>query len=181
MKPYHLFLFTIFFPFAISQACPEHEWNSFTDPAKIYSVSYPKDWHKGALATGAQAKGISFRVSESLTKGTNLSDDTAISIETIADANCKPSQFDEDLVGAKLTTVKSDGRSYTSASGEDAGMGHRRETQVFVIDGTSPCIAVRYFIHSTVFENYDPGTIKRFDRADIIKVFDHVRKSIKIE
>ena len=57
------------------------------------------------------------------------------------------------------------GTEYSVASLSDAGAGNLYEEKVYALVGTSPCLAVRTFIHSTNIANYDPGTVTAFDEA----------------
>jgi hypothetical protein len=70
------------------------------------------------------------------------------------------------------------GRTWSVATQQDAGAGNRYDIKVFVVKDSSPCIAVRYFIHSMAFENYEPGSVRRFDRAALTRTFDAVRKTL---
>ncbi len=159
-------------------------WKTYTNPALHYSISYPESWKADpnfvsvSLGPDHEIKGIAFVIPESLARGTNLShNDTEISVESIPGTNCKPSQFLDPA--EHVRKLKADGRTYTTAESGDAGAGNRYETVLFVVDGTSPCMAVRYFIHSTNIQNYDPGTVKAFDRAALIKQFDAIRATLK--
>jgi len=47
---------------------------------------------------------------------------------------------------------------------QEGAAGNRYEEQVWALKDSSPCFAVRYFIHSTVVENYPEGTVIEFDK-----------------
>lgn len=160
-------------------------WKTYSSPALHYSISYPESWRVDpnfvsvSLGPDHEIKGTAFVIPQSLARGTNLShNDTEISVEGIPGANCKPSQFLDPA--EHVRKLKADDRTYTSASSGDAGAGNRYETMLFVVDGTSPCIAVRYFIHSTNVQYYDPGTVREFDRSALIKQFDAIRATLKL-
>jgi hypothetical protein len=171
-------------PAACGAAAPAG-WQTYADPRLGYSISYPQAWKlepnfvSVSLGPDHEIKGIAFAIPEGLTLGTNLSSsNTEISVESIAGANCGPPQFLDPA--RNIHKLSADGRKYSVATSEDAGAGNRYETMLFVVDGTSPCIAVRYLIHSTNIANYDPGTIKPFDRAKLIKQFDDIRATLKL-
>jgi hypothetical protein len=52
---------------------------------------------------------------------------------------------------------------------------------VYALKGTKPCIAVRYFIHSTSIGNYDPNAgVREFDREALLGAFDQIRRSLTL-
>ena len=97
---------------------------------------------------------VKFTIPKALSTGTNLSADTYFAVERSAE--CK----DNTLSGA--------------------GAGNRYEEKIFAIPNSNPCLVAHYFIHYTVFENYPAGSIKEFDKAALISLFDSIRKTIKI-
>ncbi|MEP2120256.1 hypothetical protein, partial [Bauldia litoralis] len=70
------------------------------------------------------------------------------------------------------------GTDYSVASLSDAGAGNLYDETVYALVGTSPCLAVRTFIHSTNLANYDPGTITAFDEGALTAQFDAIRKTL---
>lgn len=123
--------------------------------------------------------GVKFTIPASLAGGTNLSTDTYLSVETLADASsCTADRF---LDGINPASDQTDGdMTYSVASASNAGAGNRYEETVYAFPGTSPCVAVRYFIHYTNIQNYDPGTRSEFDRAALLNTFDMIRRSITL-
>jgi hypothetical protein len=51
---------------------------------------------------------------------------------------------------------------------------------VYGLPGTEPCLAVRYFVHTSVLENYPPGVVRAYDHAVLIATFDAIRRSLTI-
>jgi hypothetical protein len=49
---------------------------------------------------------------------------------------------------------------------------------VYAVEGSAPCTAVRYFLHSTNIGNYPEGAVREFDRAGLRAAFDAVRNSL---
>lgn len=169
---------------ATAQAAPAG-WKHFTDGAMGYTIAYPPHWtidthyETDVLGPGHEIKGVSFTIPDSFQPGTNLShNDTRLSVESLPGRACKPSQFVDPA--EHIHGLKADGRRYLAATSEDAGAGNFYETDVFLVDGASPCIAVRYFVHSTNIGAYDPGTIKAFDEKKLIAVFDAIRATLKL-
>jgi hypothetical protein len=164
-----------------AQAAP---WQHYTDATLGYRIAYPANWTidthyvNQSMGPGHDIPGVSFTIPASLAAGTNLGGDTKLSVESLPGPNCAPSRFVDPA--DNVHTIHADGRSYTAATSEDAGAGNRYETDLFVIDGVSPCLAVRYFVHSSNIGNYDPGTVKEFDAAKLTKAFDRIRATLKL-
>ena len=112
-----------------------------------------------------------------LYKNTNLSADSYISVEKLATSTaCTPNLFLSNNV--KQVTVVDGDTQYSVASSSGAGAGNRYEEIVFVLPRINPCYAIRYFIHSTVVENYPAGTVSKFDRSALINQFDLIRGTL---
>ena len=156
----------------------------YTDPTLGYTISYPANWSLDThyvydqLGPGHVIKGVAFTIPPALTAGTNLGGDTKLSIESLPGRNCAPAQFVDPA--QNVHALRADGRVYTVATSEDAGAGNRYVTTVFVLDGISPCLAVRNFIHYSAIENFDPGTVKPFDRARLVAAFDRIRATLTL-
>lgn len=124
-------------------------------------------------------KGIRFTIPTNNATGTNLSADTYISVEEIPNTQeCSARLFVDRNSG--VTTVTEQGTTYSLASSTDAAAGNRYEQIVYAIPGTNPCVAVRYFIHYGVFENYPEGSIKQFDKNALLKEFDAIRNTLVV-
>jgi hypothetical protein len=155
------------------------KWKTYGSADYNFSIKYPPDFAVDATykyterGPGKDIPGVSFTIPESLRTGTNLSADTKISVEVLANkANCKATDF---IDGAQTTeTVTEGGVTYSVAKGGGAAAGNRYEEIVYAMPN---CQAIRYFIHSTNSANYDPGTVKEFDRAGLLELFDDIRRS----
>ena len=66
------------------------------------------------------------------------------------------------------------------AKGGGAGAGNLYTEYVYAIPGTSPCLAIRYFIHSTQLGNYPPGMVTAFNQQALLSEFDGIRRSLVI-
>ncbi len=123
--------------------------------------------------------GVKFTVPSSTAQGTNLGTDTYISIESIPQT--KTCTADLFFDGATQAVEKTDGgMAYSFAESSGAGAGNRYEETVYALPGTNPCLAVRYFVHYGVIENYPAGTVKEFDKAALINQFDQIRRTLVI-
>jgi membrane-bound inhibitor of C-type lysozyme len=129
-----------------------------------------------ALGPGKGIHGIKLTIPPGATTGTNLSKDSYISVEELPSASdCTGAAF----LDVKKTTNFSDADVvYSVATTTDAAAGNIYDEAVFAIPGSSPCTAVRYFIHSGNIHNYPDGTVQEFDKAGIIGEFDNIRRSL---
>lgn len=151
-----------------------------------FSLRYPAGYSLNTsykyqeLGPGKGINGVKFTIPESMAKGTNLSSfDTGVSVEEIPNVqNCDAKLF--LYSGATSREITDGGVDYSFASTTGAAAGNRYEEQVWAFPGTNPCVAVRYIIHYGVIENYPPGVVSEFNRADLIKQFDAIRQSLTL-
>lgn len=144
--------------------------------ARAYAVDATYQYQ--ALGPGKEIKGVKFTIPEGSAQGTNLGADSGVSIETIsALETCTATPF---LPQATAQEVTEGDTTYSVASSTGAGAGNRYEEIVYALPGTSPCVAVRYFVHSSVYENYPEGTIRRFDRDALLSQFDAIRHTLVV-
>lgn len=148
------------------------------------SVRYPRSFALNAAYRYEQfgekklINGFKFIIPLSVATGTNLSSfDTGVSVETLPRAkNCTADIFIPDDVRA--LSIVEDGVMYSVATTTGAAAGNRYEEMVYAFSSSTPCIAVRYLIHTTAIENYEPGSVRSFDRSSVLQVFDSIRRSI---
>lgn len=124
--------------------------------------------------------GVSFGIEESDYKGINLSKDSYISVEMISNQTipCKVESFLNNVTYYG-EIEEQDNHIFAVASTSEAAAGNRYEQTVYVTPVANGCSAIRYFIHYTVVENYPEGAVKEFDRDELLRKFDTIRKSIK--
>lgn len=168
---------------------------TYANSTEGFSIRYPSGWRVESnyvhdLRPGTQIHGVKFHVPDSLAAGTNLSSDTGVSVEAIygpdlatsgsgdSTSSCAAQAFLLSPPSVNEETI--DGVDYSIAMTTEAAAGNRFEEIVYVVRGTDPCIAVRYFIHYGVLENYEPGTIQEFDRKTLLEVFDAMRRTLTI-
>ena len=154
-----------------------------TYATSTFSITYPKEF---TIDTKYQYKGVpnkpidgvSFTIPLTMATGTNLSADSRVSVEWLPRASiCAGDIYILDNVRAREMTEG--GVKYSVATSSGAGAGNFYEEAVYAFPGSSPCTAVRYFIHSTNLANYATGTVRAFDRAGLIRQFDTIRSSHK--
>ena len=155
---------------SVSHEAPRDGWKLHT--ALDFTIEYPPEY-----VMESDVQKVSFTVGTSTREGTNLSSDTKLSVESVvAEGTCNAEQFID--TPASSTLVTDQGVAYSFVTVSDAGAGNRYEEIVYVPVDSTPCRVIRYFIHSTAVENYDPGTIEAFDHAALIATFDRMRRSI---
>jgi hypothetical protein len=175
-------------PQLVHETTPGQEgWQSFASSSMGVSIKYPQgytinnDYVYQNLGPHQSIPGIKVTIASSTAEGTNLSSfDTGVSVEhltaTTTSFQCSADLF---LAGAPHAQDISDrGIDYSVASTTGAGAGNRYEETVYAIPGTNPCIAVRYFIHYGVLQNYPKGSVQAFNRETLIKDFDGIRYSL---
>lgn len=156
-----------------------------TYATSTYSVVYPVDYAIDAAFQNVEVNakkpisGVKLTIPGTMATGTNLGVDTFISVEQLPRAkNCTGDIYLADTV--KPTTVTEGGVTYSLATTSGAGAGNLYEESVYAIEGSKPCTAVRYWIHSSNIGNYDPGTVREFDRNALIQSFDTIRRSVQV-
>jgi hypothetical protein len=113
--------------------------------------------------------------------GTNLSRDSYISVEHLSDAQACTAETFLGMQGGQAEILQEGVLSYSFASTAEAGAGNRYDEYIYARQNTSPCVAVRYFIHSSAIENYEPGTVTAFDKAALLAKFDAIRKTLVVD
>ncbi len=157
-------------------------WEIYTNKSVGFSVHVPPGYTTDEaytyqqLGPGKGIPGVKFTIPASSVVGTNLAADTYLSVEQISKpVECIASLF---LDGAKAVDVIDAGKSYSIATSSGAGAGNRYEEIVFAVPHTSPCIAVRYFIHYGVLENYPAGSVVGFNGQALLGEFDAIRHAL---
>lgn len=144
-----------------------------------YPTGFALDAHAPSrvIGTGREISSIQLTIPTSVSAGTNLSQDSAMNMESVDAEVCDATIF---LEGSTSILIEDADVQYSFASSTGAGAGNRYAEWVYAFPGTSPCLALRYFIHSTVWENYPEGSVSQFDQEALLKQFDSIRKSVVI-
>jgi membrane-bound inhibitor of C-type lysozyme len=155
---------------------------SYANGSLGFSLRIPPDFspneaYEYQLSPSKTISGVKFTIPETLAAGTNLSVDSYLSVESMPQtASCTADLF---IDGIHPPQQISEGDvEYSVATSSDAGAGNRYEETVYAIPGTNPCVAVRYFIHYGVVQNYPEGTVKEFDKQALLDLFDEIRQTL---
>lgn len=153
---------------------------TYTNQQLGFSIEHPADfvvndrYQYTALGPNKEISGVSFSIPSSQAEGTNLSQDSYVSVEVLNKTSCTTRDFME--YPSATSTVTDSGVTYMVASTTDVGLGNYYEDTVYVLPN---CHAIRYLIHSANIMNYDPGTVREFNRAVLLSEFDRIRKSYR--
>lgn len=152
-----------------------------------FSIRYPENFKVeenyiyGNLGPHKEIYGVKFVIDPNIATSTNLSQDSYVSVEEIPETNlCDASLFLSLPKGQTPVSLDENGTTYSFASTTGAGAGNRYEEQVFVLPGTRPCVAVRYYVHTTAVENYPEGTVSLYNRAALLATFNSIRKTLNL-
>lgn len=162
-------------------------WKTYSDTKLGYSISYPPHWRVitdhvyPGFGPDHPIPGVAFEIPQPLTKGTNLSSNlTRLSVESVpfvAGKRCDVARFIPDPRNVRL--LHENGMAWIAGDTDDAGAGNLYEITAFALPNSKPCLAVRYFVHSTNIGNYDSGTVKAFDRKELLMMFDAIRRTLQ--
>ena len=157
-----------------------------TYATSTFSVVYPADftvdatYHYDQVNPKKPISGVKFTIPMTMATGTNLSADSYMSIESLPRAkSCTGDIY--VAANVKPLTFSENGVQYSVATTSDAGAGNLYDETVYALVGSQPCTAVRYFVHSTQFDNYPAGSVTQFDRSALISAFDTIRQSILLK
>lgn len=160
-------------------------WGSYASSTMGVAIKYAPGYtlkdpyaYTGVSATKPIA-GVAFVVPAATATGTNLSADSYISVEQLPRANkCTGDIFVADNVAAH--EVLDGGLVYSHATTSGAAAGNRYEEHVYAVKDSKPCTAVRYYIHTTVLENYPEGTVRAYERNALLSEFDAIRRTLQL-
>jgi len=150
-----------------------------------FSLRYPKGYsidetYRYEPDPGISISGVKFTIPFVTAKGTNLSGDSYISVENLPNVDipkCSAKLFFPRDIPVSIISDE----NYSIASTTGAGAGNRYEETVYAFPDTNPCIAIRYFIHFMVFENYPVGMVKEFNKTSLLQEFDQIRHTFILQ
>lgn len=159
--------------------------NIYSADNGTFSVRYLEDYtldteHVYDL-DGMNLSGVAFIIPEEMAETSNLSSETYVGVEVLPKKNgvCSAAAFFPSQ-HAQISEVTEGGIVYSEGKLAYAGAGNSLDEIVYVREATDVCIGVRYYIHTTVFENYTPESIERFDKNALLSQFDKIRDSLTV-
>lgn len=178
------FLFVIFLALII-YLTPHPKADVLVPSFKSFSIKVPDGYARDdkykyeELGPSKDISGIKFTIPASMALGTNLSPDSYISVEEIPQVQiCSAFLF----LNQSTAQIVTDGsKTYSMAFSAGAAAGNRYDETVYAIPESRPCLAIRYFIHYGVYENYPPGTVKQFDEKALLNQFDQIRRTLLLK
>lgn len=166
-------------------AQPPPGWRTFGDARTGFSIAYPEGWTVDShyvypmRLEGRELHGVSFSVPEALRAHSNLAADSRLTVESIS--GIKPCDARHFVATPENELTENDGgHTWSVANAGDAGAGNFYDETVYALEGSSPCLAIRYFIHSTNIANYDPGAVQQFDRRALVTMFGRIRSTLTL-
>jgi membrane-bound inhibitor of C-type lysozyme len=160
---------------------------AYSNSAEGFSIRLPsgytvdESYKYQEFGSGKDISGIKFTIPKSTAAGTNLGSDTAVTVEEIPQTeNCAASLFLNQVQASAASTVVDGSATYSVASSTGAGAGNRYQETVYALPGTNPCIAMRYFIHYGVIENYPAGAVREFNEQALLAEFDSIRHTLVV-
>ncbi len=154
---------------------------AFSDNPGADEYGIDKDYVYTSKGPGEEIYGVKFMIPKSEAMGTNLSSDSYISVEYLPEGvTCDASIFSFDT-SSESKIVRDGGVEYSMVSTLDAGAGNRYEETIYARKGSSPCVAVRYFIHYGAIENFEKGAVIEFDKNALTQEFDNIRRTLTID
>lgn len=150
------------------------------------TLRYPAGWQLASSSDNAATAGLTsdakvvadITVPESMVKDTNLGADSGVRIAWLPQVNtCTPDAFLTDAGDISTSTLN--GTSYLVSNTKDAGAGNRYSLTAYVREYAKPCIAVIEYVHTSVLENYPPGTVNAYDSTAFSNDFAAISDSIK--
>lgn len=149
-----------------------------------FSLSYPQGftlqetYAYTRVSPTKPINGVKFLVPTALSQGTNLAADSGVSVEELPRANsCTGDIFLKANVKAQSVTGVV---SFSVATSSDTMGTDTFEEAVFAVTGSKPCIAMRYFLHTSSATDTATST-PAFDRAAVIAAFDSIRNSLSVQ
>lgn len=167
----------------VTPQVPVDERISYASSTMGISLKYPRgftlndSYSNISVNPKKPIQGVKLTIPSEIVSGTNLAMDTGISIEQLPRANnCSGDIY--LAANVRGTKVIDGSATYSVATSSTATAGDLVEEIVYAIASSSPCTAVRYFLHST---NAVSTSTQAFDRAALLLEFDKIRQSLVLQ
>jgi hypothetical protein len=171
----------------------EMTWGTFGGRLQTYadfnlglSMRYPadfvvnKEYFYDGMGANKYIQGVSFAVPNEKLEGTNLLPGTQASIEIIPNMpNCTVRLFMSDP--DRVTAVEEDGVLFSTAYKKSSNKKNEYEEHVYAVMDSSPCVAVRYLIHTEPITSYTSPDRAQYSREDLFSAFNTMRDSLVVQ
>ena len=149
-------------------------WKKYKNSMIGFSIKYLSSYTKNTsytytFLTSGSIPGVSFEVPAALTNGTNLTDDSYISVEWLPAGSSAKNFLESGSPITEIPGTTAGGVAYTIAEREEAAAGNYYVETVYAVSSGSYCFGIRLFIHSSNVGVYDPGTVRSFDRRALLQ------------
>ncbi len=157
---------------------------TYTNHVQGFSIGYQagmkvdETYKYDNLQSGKSIAGVSFAFAPTFSQGTNLSSDSHVAVEWKNTEACAPKEFtDEPLRDILVRSIN--GNDWRVASTSGAGAGNLYEEVLHTRKVGAMCFNVRLFLHSSNIGNYDPGTVRAFDRKSVDAILNEMLSSFQ--
>ena len=159
---------------------------TYQDPAGKFSLSYPKDFTVSTSSLDADfpENRVAFLVSDAIATGTNLGNyDSGIYVTSTSTSSCLASTFSGEATFNHTASQKVtiNGISYSTLEFSEGAAGNLYDTTVYAFKEGNTCYGLSLYLHSGNIGNYDPGTVKEFDKAKLLSIFSDILASFKVK
>ncbi len=149
-------------------------WKKYKNSAIGFSIKYMSSYTKNTsytytFLTSGSIPGVSFEVPAAFTTGTNLIDDSYISVEWLPTGSSAKNFLESGTSITEIPGTTAGGVAYTVAERDEAAAGNYYYETVYAVSSGAYCIGIRLFIHSTNLGVYDPGTVRAYDRRALLQ------------
>lgn len=154
----------------------------YSNGTKSFSIILPEGYtvdelYQYTMNPQTTIDGVKFTIPATLADGTNLGHDSYISVEHMSTKELCSAKLFLDMPSDVISQIKNS-TTYLVASSSGAGAGNRYEEIVYSLQDSDPCTSIRYFIHYSNIQNYDPGAVKEFDIKALKSRFDLIRDTL---
>jgi len=163
---------------------PVVEDAAYASSTMKFAVRYPQgftvdeNYTYTRVSAAKPISGVKFAVPASFTQGTNLAADSGVSVEVLPRATaCTGDIYLKANVKAQ---AMSGAVPFSVATSSETVGADTFEEAVFAISSSSPCIAMRFFLHS-VNSTSTASSARAFDRTAVLAAFDKIRQSLTLQ
>ncbi len=160
-------------------------WKIYSSHALGVSLDYPGTFSvsTGSVRTPLSSRAAApssafFAVPDSYAPGTTLSTpDSGMSVETLPAATpCSGDAFLDESIDTG--SMSDHGVAYSVAKSAGSTLTDSYQETVYALEGSNPCTAIRYVIHTKNVHASASAGLKPFDTGTLLSQFDAMRRSV---